>query len=41
MNVGPNERAASAVGGAMLAGLGMSRGGFLGWLLAAAGGALV
>jgi uncharacterized membrane protein len=41
VNVGPNERAASTVGGAVLAGLGMGRGGLLGLLLAAAGGALV
>ena len=41
VNVGPNERAASTMGGAVLAGLGMGRGGLLGLLLAAAGGALV
>ena len=41
VNVGPNERAASTMGGALLAGLGMGRGGLLGLLLAAAGGALV
>lgn len=41
VNVGPNERALSTVGGAVLAGLGLSRGNLMGLVLAAAGGALV
>jgi uncharacterized membrane protein len=41
VNVGPNERAASTLGGALLAGFGAGRGGLLGLLVAAAGGALV
>jgi uncharacterized membrane protein len=41
VNVGPNERAASTLGGAFLAGLGVSRGDLLGLLLAAAGAGLV
>jgi uncharacterized membrane protein len=40
VNVGPEERTASALGGAALAGLGLARGGTAGLLLAAAGGAL-
>ncbi len=40
VNVGPTERTASALGGAVLAGFGMWRGGVAGLLLAAAGGAL-
>jgi len=41
VNVGPNERAASSVGGAILAGLGVGRGGLGGLALAAIGGALI
>lgn len=41
VNVGPNERAASVLGGAILAGLGAGRGTLPGLLLAALGGALV
>jgi uncharacterized membrane protein len=41
VNVGPIERAASSVGGAVLAGLGLGKGGVAGLLLAAAGAALV
>jgi uncharacterized membrane protein len=41
VNVGPNERAASMAGGALLAGFGVSRMGLCGLLLAALGGALV
>jgi uncharacterized membrane protein len=40
VNVGPDERAASALGGAVLAGFGLARGDLCGLLLAAAGGAL-
>jgi uncharacterized membrane protein len=40
VNVGPVERAASAIGGAVLAGLGVGRGGLLGYGLAAVGAAL-
>jgi uncharacterized membrane protein len=40
VNVGPEERAASTVGGAVLAGIGLGRGGLVGLLFAAAGGAL-
>jgi uncharacterized membrane protein len=40
VNVGPNERAVSALGGAILAGFGLARGGVCGLLIAAAGGAL-
>jgi uncharacterized membrane protein len=40
-NVGPNERAASTLGGALLAGYGLSRMGLCGLALAALGGALV
>jgi uncharacterized membrane protein len=41
VNVGPTERAMSSVGGALLAGLGVSRGGLCGLMLAALGGALI
>lgn len=41
VNVGPSERAASTIGGALLAGLGLGQGGLLGLGLAAAGAALV
>ena len=41
VNVGPNERAASTLGGALLAGLGVGRGGLFGLLVAAAGAGLV
>lgn len=41
VNVGPAERTASLVGGAILAGFGLSRANPWGLLLAAAGGALV
>ncbi len=41
VNVGPNERAVSALGGAVLAGLGVSKGGVLGMTLLALGGALI
>lgn len=41
VNVGPNERALSSVGGALLAGLGVGRGGLGGMALAALGGALI
>ena len=41
VNVGPNERAASMAGGALLAGFGLSRMGLLGLMLAAVGGSLV
>jgi uncharacterized membrane protein len=40
VNVGPEERAASTVAGAVLAGIGLGRGGLVGLLFAAAGGAL-
>ena len=40
VNVGPNERAASTFGGAVLAGLGLGRGGLSGLALAALGAAL-
>jgi uncharacterized membrane protein len=40
VNVGSGERAASTLGGAMLAGMGLAQGGFSGLLLIAAGGAL-
>ena len=40
LNVGPGERAASAIGGALLAGLGVGRGGVLGYGLAAVGACL-
>jgi uncharacterized membrane protein len=40
-NVGPNERAASTLGGALLAGYGLARMGLWGLALAAVGGALV
>ncbi|VTR96151.1 Cyclase/dehydrase OS=Fibrisoma limi BUZ 3 GN=BN8_05322 PE=4 SV=1: DUF2892 [Gemmata massiliana] len=40
VNVGPNERAASTIGGAVIAGLGVSQGGWAGLALAALGGAL-
>ena len=39
-NVGRDERAASTVGGAILAGIGLGRGGLVGLLFAAVGGAL-
>ncbi len=41
VNVGPNERAASTVGGAVLAGLGVSHGGLMGLALAAVGAGLI
>lgn len=41
VNVGPNERAASVLGGAILAGLGLSCGKLSGLALAALGGGLV
>jgi len=41
VNVGPNERTASTIGGAVIAGLGLLTGGFRGLALAALGGALV
>jgi uncharacterized membrane protein len=41
VNVGPEERTASVLGGAVLAGIGLARGGLCGLLVAAAGGALV
>jgi uncharacterized membrane protein len=41
VNVGLNERAASSLGGAILAGLGLGRGGLGGLALAALGGALI
>jgi uncharacterized membrane protein len=41
VNVGTTERAVSSVGGAMLAGLGLARGGLCGMMLVALGGALV
>jgi uncharacterized membrane protein len=40
VNVGPGERAASALGGALLAGLGLGRGGVCGVAMAAIGAAL-
>jgi uncharacterized membrane protein len=40
VNVGPNERAASTFGGAVLAGLGLGRGDLLGLALAGLGAAL-
>ena len=40
VNVGPGERAVSTFAGALLAGFGMSKGGIVGLLLAATGGAL-
>jgi uncharacterized membrane protein len=40
VNVGPNERALSTLGGAILAGLGLSEGGLCGLLIAATGAAL-
>jgi len=40
VNVGPNERAASTLGGAVLAGFGLGNGGLVGLLFAVAGGAL-
>ena len=40
VNVGPGERAASALGGALLAGLGIGKGGILGYGLAAVGACL-
>jgi uncharacterized membrane protein len=40
VNVGPDERAASTLAGAVLAGIGLGRGGLVGLLFAAAGGAL-
>lgn len=41
VNVGPSERAASTVGGALLAGLGLGQGGLLGIGLAALGAGLL
>ncbi|QDU22429.1 YgaP-like transmembrane domain [Urbifossiella limnaea] len=40
VNVGPAERAASALGGALLAGLGIGKGGATGLAMAAVGAAL-
>jgi len=40
VNVGPNERALSALSGAILAGFGLGKGGPMGLLLLATGGAL-
>ncbi len=40
VNVGPGERAVSALGGVFLAGFGLRRGGLVGLLLVATGGAL-
>jgi uncharacterized membrane protein len=40
VNVGPNERAASTIGGALLAGLGVGQGGLCGLGLVALGAAL-
>ena len=40
-NVGPNERAMSTVAGAVLAGLGVEKGGVCGLMLAALGAALI
>jgi len=40
VNVGPSERAVSAVGGGLLAGFGLGQGSAAGLLLAAVGGAL-
>ncbi|AMV23986.1 hypothetical protein VT84_06295 [Gemmata sp. SH-PL17] len=39
VNVGPGEQAASTIGGAVIAGLGVSQGGWAGLALAALGGA--
>lgn len=41
VNVGPNERAASTIGGALLAGLGVGQGGLCGLGLAALGASLL
>lgn len=41
VNIGPNERAMSSVGGALLAGLGAAKGGLTGLLLATLGAGLV
>ena len=41
VNVGPNERAISAIGGGALAALGLARGGWLGLGLLFAGGSLL
>ena len=41
VNVGPNERAASTLGGALLTGYGLGRMGLCGLALAALGGALL
>ncbi len=41
VNIGSNARAASALGGAVLTGLGVSKGGLIGLALVALGGALV
>jgi uncharacterized membrane protein len=40
-NVGPDERAMSTVAGAVLAGLGVEKGGLIGLALAALGGGLI
>lgn len=41
VNVGPTERTASSIGGAVLAGLGVGKGGVTGLMLAAFGAALM
>jgi uncharacterized membrane protein len=41
VNVGPNERMASSLGGAVLAGAGVGQGGLCGLALAALGAALI
>lgn len=41
VNVGPTERTASSVGGALLAGLGLGKGGVMGLVLAAVGASLI
>lgn len=41
VNIGPNERTASSLGGAVLAGAGVGQGGLAGLALAALGAALI
>ena len=41
VNVGPNERMASSLGGAVLAGAGVGQGGLMGLALAALGASLI
>lgn len=41
VNIGPNERVLSSVGGALLAGLGVGKGGLCGLALAALGAGLI